>query len=65
MMTEIEWNKSGGEVWDKDNEIYMSETKDSVVFSFDDRELDSLISALQTIRQERDRHNDNWLEKNQ
>jgi len=64
-MTEIEWNKSGGEVWDKDNEIYMSETKDSVVFSFDDRELDSLISALQTIRQERDRHNDNWLEKNQ
>jgi len=64
-MTEIEWNKSGGEVWDKDNEIYMSETKDSVVFSFDDRELDSLISALQTIRQERDRHNDNWLEKHQ
>ena len=64
-MTEIVWNKTGGEVWDRDDEIHISETPTSPVLSVTVNELDALIFALKTMQQERDIMRDNWLEKHQ
>lgn len=64
-MNEIKWNKNGGEVWEKDEEIYISETPESPVLTVKIDELDLLCHALEVLLQERDKYRDNWLENHQ